>query len=321
MQERKTTGAVEAIIPTFHPDDKFYRLLDALRVQTVPVTHVWVVNTEDGGAGSGAEERLSHYDGWVSLKSIPREAYDHGVARNLGASFTSADYLLFMTQDAVPVGDRLVESLLAGFSNPCVAVVYARQLPAADAPLLERLAREFNYPAKPQTKSAGDLKRLGIKTYFCSNVCALYSERVFDELGRFPENMIFNEDMVFASKAVRAGYSVRYQSDAEVIHSHNYGVSKLFGRYFDLGVSQRQNRDVFGALPSVGEGGRLVRFVVGRLLSLGKWGEVFRFFAHSSVKYAAYLLGKHYNCLPLSVCRKMSSFPAYWQTGRNRSNG
>lgn len=59
-------------------------------------------------------------------------------------------------------------------------------------------------------KSSADLERLGIKTYFCSNVCAAYCREIYCELGGFESGTIFNEDMIYAAKLIKSGYSIAY---------------------------------------------------------------------------------------------------------------
>lgn len=140
-------------------------------------------------------------------------------------------------------------------------MAYARQLPREDSTPVESYTREFNYPAKSRIKSAADLDSLGIKTFFCSNVCAAYRREIYEELGGFVRHTIFNEDMIYAAKAVEAGYSVAYAADAQVVHSHNYTNGQQFHRNFDLGVSQAEHPEIFAAYPSESEGKRMVKDV------------------------------------------------------------
>lgn len=312
MQQSNGQITVDAIIPTFKPDETLYRLLAALQTQSCPVSKVWVVNTREEGSPDLKAVLEARYGTWVSVNDIPVAEFDHGKARNYGASFSSADYLLFMTQDAVPADDRMVESLLAAFAEESVAVAYARQLPRPNAANLERLSREFNYPNVSQTKCKSDLPKLGIKTYFCSNVCALYSKPLFDHLSRFKEGMIFNEDMLFAAAAIQADYSVVYQASARVVHSHDYSAERLFERYFDIGVSQRQHPTVFENVASSGEGSRFVSWMLQKLIHPVDVFGLFCFVMQTLFKGAGFLLGKNYDKLPLALCRKFSSFPAYW---------
>lgn len=94
----------------------------------------------------------------------------------MGAALSSANFVLFMTQDAIPADKKLIENLLAPMANPNIAVSYGRQLASKDSDIIEKMTRVYNYPKKSFIKSSSDLDRLGIKTYFCSNVCALYKK-------------------------------------------------------------------------------------------------------------------------------------------------
>lgn len=69
--------------------------------------------------------------------------------------------------------------------------------------MVERYGRYFNYPAKSQVKTKKDLSRLGIKTYFASNVCCAYRRDVFEKQGGFISHTIFNEDMIYAAGSLR----------------------------------------------------------------------------------------------------------------------
>lgn len=70
-----------------------------------------------------------------------------------------------MTQDAMPYDNACVEHLVEKFSLPHVKAAYARQLPRDDCRTLERFTRGFNYPDESDIKDAGDLPKLGVKTF------------------------------------------------------------------------------------------------------------------------------------------------------------
>lgn len=150
-----------------------------------------------------------------------------------------------MTQDAMPADSRLIENLIEPLGEELVGVSYARQLPASDCDFIERYTRRFNYPEESRIKGKEDIPELGIKTFFCSNVCAAYRRDVYEALGGFSRRTIFNEDMILAGRMVQAGYKVAYAAGARVIHSHNYSGLQQFHRNFDLAVSQADNPEVF----------------------------------------------------------------------------
>ena len=87
---------------------------------------------------------------------------------------------------------------------------------------------------RKQNKTIEDVDKLGIKTFFCSNVCAAYKKSVYKELGGFVPRAIFNEDMILAGTMIKAGYGIAYAADAKVIHSHNYSGRQQFHRILIL---------------------------------------------------------------------------------------
>lgn len=93
--------------------------------------------------------------------------------------------MLFMTQDAVPIDAYLIENLVRAMEEEEAATAYGRQLPDDTVGVIEHYTREFNYPAKSYVKSQKDLETMGIKTYFCSNVCAMYRKDVYEKMGGF----------------------------------------------------------------------------------------------------------------------------------------
>lgn len=230
----------------------------------------------------------------------------------MGAALSSANFVLFMTQDAIPADKKLIENLLAPMANPNIAVSYGRQLASKDSDIIEKMTRVYNYPKKSFIKSSSDLDRLGIKTYFCSNVCALYKKSVYNELGGFVKKTIFNEDMIMASKIINAGYSIAYCANARVVHSHSYTCIQQFKRNFDLGVSQKQYKEVFEKLSSEKEGAGYAGKIVKTLIKQGKIQQALYFILQCAFKLAGYKLGLHYDKLPQQAILCFTMNKGYW---------
>ena len=101
-------------------------------------------------------------------------------------------------------------------------------------------------------------------------MCAgAYDREKFWFQGGFIRKTIFNEDMIFAGKAIlEDDYAVAYVASARVIHSHNYTCMQQFRRNFDLAVSQADHPEIFSKVSSESEGIRLVkqtaRFLAGQ---------------------------------------------------------
>ena len=310
---------IDVIIPVYRPDEKLHRLLLALEAQTVKPSRILLVNTEE----ALFDPRCLEGTRGVQVVHIRKSEFDHGGTRHMAAGLLQGAFLLFLTQDAVPADEHLIEELLRPFEEageescggerPQVCAAYARQLPAKDCNVLERYTRSFNYGKESRIKTAADLPELGIKTFFCSNVCAMYRRSAYEELGGFERRTIFNEDMIFAGHAVEAGYQIAYAADAQVIHSHNYTAMQQLHRNFDLGVSQADHPEVFGRLHSEGEGIRLVKKTAKWLVENGHVLLLPQLVMASGSKYAGYWLGKHYKKLPDGLIRSLTMNPAYWE--------
>ena len=305
---------VDIIIPAYKPDHKFLALIKRLEHQSVPIGRIIVMNTEQKYFDRlvyGTSFQKDYHN--VIVKHLSKREFDHGKTRNQGVQCSDAEYFVMMTQDAVPADEYVVEELLKQLHEKSVAVAYARQLANEDSSEIEKYTREFNYPDKSVIKTQADLDQYGIKTFFCSNVCAAYKRKIFDELGGFVKHTIFNEDMLYAAKAVEAGYGVAYTAQAKVFHSHDYGYREQFHRNFDLGVSQAEHPEVFAAYPSESEGIRYVRQIIGHLKEVGLKRKIPHVILQSGFKYIGYWCGKHYHCLPRRMVVAMSSAKEYWK--------
>lgn len=304
---------VDVIIPVYKPDRGFLTMIEKLQAQTVPVNRIILMNTEQKYLDRlvyGTTLEREHHN--ITVKHLSKREFDHGRTRNQGVKLSDADVFVMMTQDAMPADEFLIERLLERLRGENIAAAYARQLPGKDSSEAERYTRQFNYPEQSRVKTKADLPELGIKTFFCSNVCAAYRRDVFDQLGGFVNRAIFNEDMLYAAKAVEAGYGIAYAAQAKVYHSHNYTYRQQFKRNFDLGVSQADHSEVFAAYPSESEGVRLVKSTVEHLRKKGMHSKIPGVFIQSGFKYMGYLMGKRYRRLPGRIVMACSANREYW---------
>ncbi len=305
---------IDVVIPTYRPGQKFIELMEKLNHQTIPLHKIIIVNTEEKYwnqlfYGKSFEE--DHVN--AEVFHIAKREFNHGRSRNEAIRRSNAQIVIFMTQDAVPEDEHLVEELIKPMVDPEVAVTYARQLPTTDCQLIERFTREFNYPAGDRVQELASLSKLGIKTYFCSNVCAAYKRHMFDELGGFVNFTIFNEDMIFAAHAIQNGKKIYYASKARVIHSHNYTGKQQFKRNFDLGVSQADHPEIFADVPSKSEGIRLVRETYSYLWKVKKPFLIITLLWKSACKFFGYRLGYQYKRLSHKRILRYTANRPYWE--------
>ena len=301
--------SVDIIIPTYRPDESVVYLMKKLLKQTYPIHEIHIIDTETGIF----PKELKNLSDKIRISKIKPEQFDHGGTRHEGAMQSHVDIIVYMTQDAMPVNEYLIEELVKAFDNEKIAAAYARQLPNSKCNVIERYTRAFNYPEQSRIKSLEDLEILGIKTYFCSDVCAAYRKSVYESLGGFEEKTIFNEDMIMAAKIIQSGGLVKYVAEAKVIHSHNYNCKQQFHRNFDLAVSQVEHPEVFQNIKSESEGMRLVKNTMTYLIKIKKPWLIIKLILQSGFKYMGYCLGRKYSQLPMWLIKKCTMNQRYWE--------
>ncbi len=305
---------VDILIPTYKPGKEFIELIHLLLEQTVEIHKIIIMNTEELYFERLMFEypQLGQYH-QLEIHHVSQKEFDHGGTRHKGMQYSQADVCVCMTQDAMPADVHLLEALIAPLEKDKVVVSYARQLPKTDAGPLEQFSRSFNYPAESRCKTQADIETMGIKAFFCSDVCAAYKRDTYLALGGFIRHTIFNEDMIYAHKALQSGYSIYYAAEAKVLHSHEYGFMQQLCRNFDLGVSQADHPEVFGGISSESEGKRMVKSACKYFIDIGKPLEIPHLVLQSGAKYIGYFLGKHYQKLPAFVIRRLTANRTYWE--------
>lgn len=305
--ENKT---VDVIIPAYHPGKEFATLIKRLEKQSVPIHRIIVMNTEES-MWNKEWEKLSDV---MEIHHLAKSEFDHGGTRAQAAELSDADVMIFMTQDAMPADRELLAELLKALEqDENIAAAYARQLPNAECSFVEQYTRAFNYPDRSIVKTKKDMDQYGIKTFFCSNVCAAYKKDIYQKQGGFVRRTIFNEDMIYAGGLIQAGYGIAYAAEAKVIHSHNYNCMQQFHRNFDLGVSQAEHPEIFEGVPSEGEGMRLVKKTLSHLVRSEKIWLIPGFVMQCAGKYAGYLAGKNFRRLPKKFVLWCTMSPNYWK--------
>jgi rhamnosyltransferase len=302
---------VAVVIPTLNGGENFLKVLAGLRDQSLPPRTLLVI---DSGSVDDTVPRALAYG--ARVHKIRAAEFNHGATRELGRRLIKADCYLYLTQDAVPAHPHLLANLVKPLAErQDIALVYGRQLPWPDASPLEAFNRGFNYPSSSRLKQKADRVRLGLKTIFCSNVCAAYRSSALEAVGGFAP-VIMCEDQYAAARLIAAGYSIYYAAEALVYHSHNYLMREEFKRYFDAGVFFGSHEpwivDYFGTTGS--EGYRL--FQAGRrfLISAGKAHLVPYLMLRLLNKFLGYQLGSRERLLPLSLKSRLSLHRNYWQT-------
>jgi rhamnosyltransferase len=214
---------VSILIPTLDGAADLDRLLPALARQRVEGGVE--LRAIDSSSADGTVERLQ--GAGASVEVIPRAEFRHGATRNALARGARGEFLLFLSQDAVPDGDTFIATLLAAFDrDPRLAGATARVLPHDDDdPLTARTVLGAPEARARTQVLCGEVE--GEPRF--NNVAGMVRASVFRDLP-FPD-VRFGEDFVWATQLITRGWRVAFVAEAVVRHAHRYGPRAAFQRY------------------------------------------------------------------------------------------
>ncbi len=299
------------VVPTYNPGKEWLLWVEAVKQQSLQPDAVIIIDSssKDGFVGS-FEPAHWHI---IVINAID---FDHGGTRNKGFEFAqqfNVDFVVTLTQDSILDSPQSIEKLLTPFSEPQVAAVCGRQLPRKDANVRSRFARLFNYRSVSFENSKADISIRGIKTAFMSNSFAAYRLKAFNEIGKFPEKIIFGEDMYISAKLILADWKTFFCSEACSIHSHNYSLLEDFKRYFDIGVFHQQTPFLYENFGGASSEGfkflmeELKYVAANNILSLPMvFFEIF-------VKFIGHKAGLNFRMFPNALRRRMSLNKKFWK--------
>ena len=238
-QPTRPIRSASVLVPTWQGMEFLERVLDALAAQRAGFP--WDVHVIDSGSSDGTwEHLLARRAGFpvpLHTRAIRQVEFDHGDTRNLLAARSAGDLLVYLTQDAVPSTPDWLALLARNFEDPLVGAAYCRNVARRDARLLtvvfcrsdpgyseERVERRMPDPAAYARMSADERRLL------CSfNNVASAVRRELWERHPFPRTTM-GEDVLIARGIIEAGYTVVYDAEATVDHSHDYGPEKMLWR-------------------------------------------------------------------------------------------
>lgn len=273
---------ISLIIPTLNAGNQLEALLKRLDVQTVRPDEIWIVDSESGDQTI----QIAHSRG-ATVLSIPKSEFDHGGTRDKALHQATGDLVVFMTQDALPVDEHLIENLIAPFADPQVAAVGGRQIAYPEARLYEKMVRAHNYPNDQKVWTAQDIEKMGVRAFLISDVCAAYRKDAYLAVGGFDHPILTNEDMLMAERLLHAGYKIAYNGKAAVYHSHDLSLKQEYRRNFTIGKTMKRYEDRFEHMNEMGTGVNMAKAVLMELVRNGHFVECFSF----AVNCAARLLG------------------------------
>lgn len=253
------------VILAFNGERYLRRLLTALREQRYSGTYEVLVI--DSGSTDGTIGILADFSE-IRVHEIPNEQFQHGRTRNLAARLARGERVVFLTQDAVPLGEHWLRKMLEPFDDyPQVRAVLGRQQPRAGCfPMLKREIRSVFAAQGPEQgvsifRADPAASPVSGEATFYSDVCSAAPRRFL--LEELPYHEVeYAEDQLFGRDVLAAGYSKAYAGEAVVEHSNDLNRAELGRRVFDETAGLRR----IGLTEGVPSRRHVVRLIIRDLL-------------------------------------------------------
>jgi rhamnosyltransferase len=242
-------------IPTYNGERYLGTLLKSVFKQQL--SRPYEVLIIDSGSTDKTLEIIKRFPK-VKLHKIPNSEYGHGKTRNLAARMAKGEFVVYLSQDAVPVNKRWLEYMLEPFKlSDKVFCVFGQQVPRpfCDATTKREVASAFK-PLGSEHSIIIQRKRSLLTNKLAKPYLTFFSDvnsavRKDYLLNKIPYRDIrYSEDQFLGKDILDAGFFKAYAPLGTVSHSNEYSLREYFYRKYDenLGIYE-----TLGVLPPPGK--------------------------------------------------------------------
>lgn len=236
-QARRSKPTATVFIPTYNGSEYLAQLLDAVLSQKNVSFEVLII---DSGSKDDTVSIIKKYPA-VKLHQIPNSEFGHGKTRNLAAKMSQGEFMVYLSQDAVPAHDRWLEYMIEPFYvSDTVFCVVGRQIPRphADAPtkrevsgVFDALGPDHSIMLHRKASLATGLDTGAALTFMSDVNSAVRREYLLSKIAY--RDVRYSEDQLLGKDVLDAGYLKAYSAKGSVYHSNEYGIRDYFRRKYD----------------------------------------------------------------------------------------
>jgi glycosyltransferase involved in cell wall biosynthesis/2-polyprenyl-3-methyl-5-hydroxy-6-metoxy-1,4-benzoquinol methylase len=227
---------VSIVIPTKNAGPDFESTLMKIRNQK-RLKNIEIIIV-DSGSTDNTVGIAKEYE--CNVFPIKPEDFNHGLTRNFGAEQATGDYIVFMVQDAIPIGEYWLYNMLKPFiGDQKIAAVTCRQVPRSDADLFAGFILWLHYKSLkrsqdtvyPPVENFNTLTPTEKRIFAgIEDTCCMMQKKIFDQV-KF-RNIQYGEDLDIGIRFLESGNTLAFLFSTGVIHSHNRNAAYFFKRSF-----------------------------------------------------------------------------------------
>ena len=218
MNRDDETHRLSIILRTHNESRSLPSTLQAIRRQHAS-NHIELVIIDSGSTDGTQEIARKEADIFLTLK--PRD-FTFGRALNDAARHATGDILVILSAHARPGRSDWLNHLTGPFVEARVGGVYGKQTPYPNAwpPVIIDYTRCYGTQV---------VIHKSVEGMFFSAANAALRRDVWERVP-FDDRMPACEDQLWARQIAHLGYWIAYEPQAEVYHSHNEGLHKVYRR-------------------------------------------------------------------------------------------
>lgn len=185
----------------------------------------------DSGSTDDTVKTLLCFD--TRIVDVFPEEFNFGKTRDLLYEQARGEFVVNLSQDAIPAHPQWLENLLAPFEDERIGVSCGRSIPDPDRdmPQFPWERNGYFYFTREYRKF---VTRYGRGVSFANSAVR---RSIWEQLRIDPQPL--GEDFQFQKKLKDTGFETAFPQGAEVLHHHNYNLRALYHRCHDEGAAVR----------------------------------------------------------------------------------
>ncbi len=209
---------ISVLVTTRNEERNIADLLDSLVIQEAPLEVV----VADAASEDRTKEIVGDYASRYGFIKLAFAGGTRGRSRNLGIQLCGGDAVAFIDADCIanPFWLKSLRQALQGSEVVAGKTIQIGYKPFEELERVELIYRGYDI------------------TYPSANLA--YHRNVLEELGGFDEWFITAEDIDLNLRAVKSGYSIKYEPGAVVYHRTRSSVYDFFRQAFWNGAGRKQ---------------------------------------------------------------------------------
>lgn len=216
-------ASVSIVIPTFNAGLEFRWLIRKLQTQ-MGLQQLEIVIVDSGSQDQTVEWAKA---AGCRVIEISQTEFTHSHSRNIGAANASSDYLIFMVQDAYPIGEYWAYGMLRyllDHADEGLVAASCSEYSRSDSDMMydSMIKTHYRFLGCHEQDRIGDYQgndHMALRS--CgqlSDVACLISRQMF---GKYGYQGDYAEDLDLGIRLIKDGYKVAMLASVKVVHSHN----------------------------------------------------------------------------------------------------